>query len=184
MTILKLVTDIKHNKLSSRAFHVDRRWCLPWIVMRKQNSNPRLLLPGISTGLSLGWFQWQWCYRVFGGVNQLLLHVPLVVHGYSHCGNKHVFVHAIVSIQCFSLAVQGNCKYETSIIYLNVTLLVFKAMPAAFWTEQRHSFTLISNLVGRVDEAIAVITTFSISNNMYFILLQLLNVFQWVGLLT
>lgn len=32
----------------------------------------------------------------------------------------------------------------------------------------------------QVDESITFITTFSVSNNLYFILIQLLNVFKWV----
>lgn len=53
-------------------------------------------------------------------------------------------------------------------------------MPHSFWTKQRQSFTMLTSVIVRVDESIAVITTFSVSNNLYYILIQLLHVFQWV----
>lgn len=51
-------------------------------------------------------------------------------------------------------------------------------MPTQFWQAQRQSFSSLSKLCVQVDESISIITTFSVSNNLYFLLIQLLHSFQ------
>lgn len=57
-------------------------------------------------------------------------------------------------------------------------LIILQNMPTQFWRAQRQSFSSLSQLCVQVDEAISIITTFSVSNNLYFLLIQLLHSFQ------
>lgn len=47
-----------------------------------------------------------------------------------------------------------------------------------FWQVQRYTFGSLSLLCMRVDKAISLITTFAVSSNLYYILIQLLHSFQ------
>lgn len=48
-----------------------------------------------------------------------------------------------------------------------------------FWAIQRGYYSSISSLVTKVDDAVSIITAFSLSNNLYYILIQLLHSFQY-----
>lgn len=52
------------------------------------------------------------------------------------------------------------------------------AMCRTFWTNQRQHYSSISRLISKVDRAMSVITIFSVSSNLYFILIQLLHSFE------
>lgn len=59
-----------------------------------------------------------------------------------------------------------------------VLIILLKKMCKTFWINQRHHFTEISRLISKVDDSVAMITAFSLSSNLYYILLQLLHSFQ------
>lgn len=52
------------------------------------------------------------------------------------------------------------------------------SMHSAFWLQQRNYFSELSQLIALVDENISIITVLSLSNNFYFILVQLLHSFE------
>lgn len=47
-------------------------------------------------------------------------------------------------------------------------------MPESFWMNQRNIFTLLTELVKQVDNSISILVLFSMANNFYYILIQLL----------
>lgn len=51
-------------------------------------------------------------------------------------------------------------------------------MSNAFWIEKRRHFTNLSELVASVDQLITLMCSFSLTLNLYAILIQLLNCFQ------
>ncbi|XP_037035018.1 gustatory receptor for sugar taste 64f-like [Bradysia coprophila] len=51
-------------------------------------------------------------------------------------------------------------------------------MSKSFWIQQRQRYTDLCHLISTVDKALSILTTLCISNNMYYILMQLLNSFQ------
>lgn len=51
-------------------------------------------------------------------------------------------------------------------------------MPKSFWKQQKDFYTMLSNLIQFIDNELSTITTFAIFNDLYFILIQLLNTFQ------
>lgn len=50
-----------------------------------------------------------------------------------------------------------------------------KPMTEDFWAEYRSNYRQLCNLCTTIDDAVAVITIVSFSNNLYFICVQLLN---------
>lgn len=48
-------------------------------------------------------------------------------------------------------------------------------MPKQFWRAQRQSFSSLSQLCVKVDKSISIITTFAVSSNLYYVLIQLLH---------
>lgn len=69
---------------------------------------------------------------------------------------------------------------STRLQQLNQHLERYKgmAMCKVFWINQRGHFTAISYLISKVDDSISVITAFSVSSNLYYILIQLLHSFE------
>lgn len=51
-------------------------------------------------------------------------------------------------------------------------------MSSAFWIEQRIHFNNLAQLVAKVDQLITLMCSFSLSLNLYGILIQLLSCFQ------
>lgn len=52
------------------------------------------------------------------------------------------------------------------------------SMSTTFWMQQRTYFAELIHLISLVDDSISIITVLSLSNNFYFILLQLLHSFE------
>lgn len=53
-------------------------------------------------------------------------------------------------------------------------------MPSTFWCEQRQCFTLLTRFIAKVDKKLSIVTVFSVTSNLYYILIQLLHSFEWV----
>lgn len=58
-------------------------------------------------------------------------------------------------------------------------MTILQAMGNDFWAIQRGHYSSIAGLVTKVDDAVSMITAFSLSNNLYYILIQLLHSFQY-----
>lgn len=71
-------------------------------------------------------------------------------------------------------------------LYIQLRYICFKSihfwcqqkMPAGFWTTQRQHYASISMLIAKVDKKLSIVTVFSVSSNLYQILIKLLHSFE------